>query len=99
MPANLSPEYKKAEQVLAVCAELAKRNITLSDRWPGLSAERNAGLPVDARARDAEEVPNPFQVQLPTLLVANKSDLDSGPYDSHCATGTPHADVAQTSKP
>ncbi|MGQ0834272.1 MAG: TGS domain-containing protein [Gammaproteobacteria bacterium] len=60
-----------AEHVLAIRAELAQRRISLSDRWPTLEAEREP--------ETAEDIPDPFRVQLPTLLVANKSDLDPDP--------------------
>ncbi len=54
------------EQVLAVRDELARRKIVLDERWPGLGA----APPGD------DDV---FRVRLPTLLVANKSDLDPEP--------------------
>ena len=54
------------EQMLAVRAELARRKIMLDERWPGLGAE----------PPDDDDV---FRVRLPTLLVANKSDLDPEP--------------------
>src|SRR5215468_5334954 len=60
-----------AEQVLAVCAELAQRQITLTDRWPGLSSEHDA-VALPETSSDA------LTAELPTLLVANKSDLDPG---------------------
>jgi uncharacterized protein len=70
-----------AEQVLTVCAALAQRKITLSDRWPGL----NPGHETDSspssqpgRGRPAHDSLDPLQVELPTLLIANKSDLDPG---------------------
>ncbi len=70
-----------AEHVLAVRSQLAQRKITLSDRWPGDYAGRDAApaSPQTGEARDADEVPDPFRVQLPTLLVANKTDLDTDP--------------------
>ncbi|HET7366037.1 MAG TPA: GTPase [Burkholderiales bacterium] len=54
------------EQVLAVRGELARRKIMLEERWPGLGDEPS----------DDDDV---FRVRLPTLLVANKSDLDPEP--------------------
>src|SRR5215470_7096539 len=60
-----------AEQVLAVCAELAQRQITLKDRWPGLSGEHEA-------VASTETSSDTLTAELPTLLVANKSDLDPG---------------------
>jgi len=70
-----------AEHVLAVRDELAERKITLSERWPGL-----APGPVLAEAADvaqsvpdSEAMPDPFRVELPTLLIANKCDLNPDP--------------------
>ena len=70
-----------AEQVLEVLDELARRKISLSDRWPGLEPEPVAAAETGAPPSepDSEVMPDPFRVELPTLLVANKSDLDSDP--------------------
>jgi ribosome-interacting GTPase 1 len=57
------------DQIPALMTRLEEKKIFLRERWPGLSAE-------------AEVLPgpdNPFQIDLPTLLVANKSDLDPDP--------------------
>ena len=62
------------EQVLAVRDELARRKIMLDERWPG---ERGVA-PADAGAPDDDI----FRVRLPTLLVANKSDLDPDPEEA-----------------
>jgi len=59
------------EQVLAVRDELARRKIMLDERWPG----ERAVAPADAGVQDDDI----FRVRLPTLLVANKSDLDPEP--------------------
>jgi ribosome-interacting GTPase 1 len=70
-----------AEQVLAVCDELAQRRITLTDRWPGCDGERAAAASPGASAhpgRPTEESSDALTTELPTLLVANKSDLDPG---------------------
>jgi ribosome-interacting GTPase 1 len=70
-----------AEQVLAVCGELAQRRITLTDRWPGYSGEHRAeaslGTPAHS-GRRTEDSSDALTAELPTLLVANKSDLDPG---------------------
>lgn len=69
-----------AEHVLAIRAALMQRKITLSDHWPCLNGERDAtSAPQSREASDAEGLSDPFRVQLPTLLVANKSDLDPDP--------------------
>ncbi len=69
-----------AEQLLAICRELAKRKITLSDGWLGFG-DRGEQTPSSEMhdASGADDIPDPFRVQLPTLLVANKNDLDSDP--------------------
>jgi ribosome-interacting GTPase 1 len=64
-----------AEHLVVIRDELAQRKITLVDRWPGLET-----TPAPTQERhDGEEIPDPFRVHLPTLLVANKSDLDPDP--------------------
>ena len=68
-----------AEHVLGVCAELAQRKITLTDRWPGLRGEHEAPPGSSAHpGRRAEDPSDSLMAELPTLLVANKSDLDPG---------------------
>ncbi|MGH8703944.1 MAG: GTPase [Burkholderiales bacterium] len=64
------------DHVLAIREDLAQRKITLSDRWPAAGS-----TPARAASEDdgSAEVPDPFSVRLPTLLVANKSDRDPGP--------------------
>jgi ribosome-interacting GTPase 1 len=59
------------EQVPAVIARLREKKIFLRASWPGLPAAR-------AQAADDDD---PFRLDLPTLLVANKSDLDPDPED------------------
>ncbi len=70
-----------AEHVLAVCGELAQRKITLTDRWPGgsgeLEAEASSNTPSHSGHR-TEDSSDSLTAELPTLLVANKSDLDPG---------------------
>jgi ribosome-interacting GTPase 1 len=59
------------EQVPVILERLAEKKIFLVEAWPGLDpvAERQA-------VADADD---PFRLELPTLLVANKSDLDPDP--------------------
>jgi len=71
-----------ADHLLVIRSELAQRKLTLSDRWPGLSAGHDSAPALQAETgevRGADEVPDPFRVQLPALLVANKHDLDPDP--------------------
>lgn len=54
---------------------LYKKKITLSDVWPGLGGRKMAAVDDDEKAMD------PFRIYLPTLLVANKIDLNLDPDD------------------
>jgi len=67
-----------AEQLLSIQAHLAKRHITLDDHWPNLRHGQGAAPSVSA-PEEVNDLPDPFRLQLPTLLVANKSDIESGP--------------------
>jgi ribosome-interacting GTPase 1 len=60
------------EQVPAVMARLAEKKVFLVEHWPGLANEAEAGPRPD----------DPFRLDLPTLLVANKSDLDPDPAEA-----------------
>jgi len=72
------------DHVAAIRDRLDQKRVTLEERWAGLAAGEERAEP--ARAEEAgsagegnEEVPDPFRIRLPTLLVANKSDLDPDP--------------------
>jgi len=70
-----------AEQVVEVCGELAQRKITFTDRWPGCSGEHAAEASPGTAAhseRQTQDSSDALTAELPTLLVANKSDLDPG---------------------
>jgi ribosome-interacting GTPase 1 len=58
------------EQVPVILARLAEKKIYLTTAWPGLE---QAG---SAQPDDSDDV---FSLRLPTVLVANKSDLDPDP--------------------
>ena len=58
------------EQVPAVLDRLREKKIYLRSAWPGLPS----GSP---QGRDEDD--DPFRLDLPTLLIANKSDLDPDP--------------------
>jgi len=72
-----------AEHVLAVRGELAHRKITLTDCWPGCigdaqdHAHGSPGTPAYP-GRRTEDSADSLTAELPTLLIANKSDLDPG---------------------
>jgi 50S ribosomal subunit-associated GTPase HflX len=57
------------EHVPALLERLARRKVFLRASWPGLSSTK----PV------ADEPENLFHLNLPTVLIANKSDLDPDP--------------------
>jgi hypothetical protein len=59
------------EQVEFVLATLAERKIVLTPCWP-------AGSPAEPVAA-ADELGDPFRLELPTLLVANKCDQQTDP--------------------
>lgn len=65
------------DQVIAIREQLQARRLILDERWPGLDPgeeARPSGIDGDEPAW-----PDPFLVRLPTLLLANKADLDPGP--------------------
>jgi ribosome-interacting GTPase 1 len=58
------------EHIPAIVRRLSEKKVYLTAAWPGLGAAE----PVQPRAAD-----DPFSLELPAVLVANKSDLDSDP--------------------
>lgn len=58
------------EQVPVILERLAEKKITLTTAWPGL------GQADSQQPGDSDDV---FSLRLPTVLVANKSDLDPDP--------------------
>jgi len=56
------------EQIPVIMARLAEKKIFLRKRWPGLPGETEESPGED----------DPFRLDLPTLLIANKCDLDPG---------------------
>lgn len=74
-----------AEDLISIRAQLGQRRITLSEYWPDFRVEPTGALQPHTEAADApgaESVPDPFRAQLPTLLVASKSDLDPHPEEA-----------------
>ena len=55
------------EQVPAILERLGEKKIFLTALWPGLDAA------------EQEESEDPFRMDIPTVLIANKSDLDPDP--------------------
>jgi uncharacterized protein len=66
------------EQVQFILDTLADRKISLVGVWPGLPRNEAAGGDADAGGR-GHEIDDPFRIALPTLLLANKSDLTPDP--------------------
>jgi ribosome-interacting GTPase 1 len=58
------------EQVPTIIERLAEKKVFLTAAWPGLGATE-AVVP--------SETDDPFRLSLPTVLIANKNDLDSDP--------------------
>lgn len=66
------------EHVPMVCAQLASRKIHLIGRWPGSDTPPD---PADAADDDDAPLQNPFHIELPTLVIANKVDLSDARED------------------
>ena len=58
------------EQIPTILGRLAAKKVVLTAAWPGLNS-------VEPEATD--DTDDPFRLELPTLLIANKSDLDPDP--------------------
>ncbi len=58
------------EQVPTILERLAEKKAFLTTAWPGLA---------EAQAEESGEPDDPFRLDLPTVLIANKSDLDPDP--------------------
>lgn len=70
-----------AEQLEFALGWLADKQVTLSPRWPvPIAAADSTARGGQDSATDAPLVEdNPFRIELPTLLIANKRDLDPAP--------------------
>jgi uncharacterized protein len=64
------------EQVQFILDTLAARKISLVAAWPGLGRDGAAG---NLDQEPAAEADDPFRIELPTLLLANKADLAPDP--------------------
>ena len=64
------------EHVVTILSRLDEKKVTLSSHWPGRRDESDSAA--EAVDETADEL-DPFRIYLPTLLVANKSDIDPDP--------------------
>jgi ribosome-interacting GTPase 1 len=65
------------DHVQAIRRRLSERKVTLAEDWPGFNgSDQRVGLSLPA---NDDELADPFQVILPTMLVANKCDLNPDP--------------------
>jgi ribosome-interacting GTPase 1 len=62
-------DHECMDHVLAIRDRLDERKVTLDEQWAATAVGDE----------DADGAPDPFRVHLPTLLAANKSDLDPDP--------------------
>ncbi len=71
------------DHVMAICDRLDQRKVTLDERWPealpGVELREPVGGQAADRSEEDDDVPDPFRIHLPTLLVANKNDLGTDP--------------------
>ena len=58
------------EQIPVILARLAEKKVFLTAEWPGLES---------SEAQEPDDEDDPFQLNLPAVLIANKSDLDPDP--------------------
>lgn len=66
------------DQIPAVLARLSEKKIYLLEQWPGFDAVGKSPVNESVSAGDDAQV-DPFRIELPTILVANKNDLDPDP--------------------
>ena len=58
------------EQIPVILERLAEKKVLLTATWPGLDS---------AEPQEPDDTDDPFRLDLPTVLIANKSDLDPDP--------------------
>ena len=63
------------DHVQAIQQRLGEKKIFLDEHWPGLGHQPRRAASTD----DDEELADPFRLEIPTLLIANKCDLEPDP--------------------
>ncbi|MGH8579977.1 MAG: GTPase [Gammaproteobacteria bacterium] len=69
------------DHILAIRSRLREKKILLLEGWPTLAAGGLAMAAPSEWTRDKveDDIADPFRIELPTLLIANKCDLDPDP--------------------
>jgi uncharacterized protein len=67
------------EHVQFILDALSQRKLRLVSTWPGLRADAAVSARPPAPPADEPDDDDPFRIDLPTLLVANKADLVTDP--------------------
>ena len=76
------------EQVPAILERLKEKKVFLTAKWPGLEQDEREKQKTQnqrktrddqAERQELSETEDPFRLNLPTVLIANKSDLDPDP--------------------
>jgi ribosome-interacting GTPase 1 len=72
------------DHLVAIRDRLDEKKVTLDEQWSRTAdGDEDSGAAGRMKAEQGEgsdeDVPDPFRIHLPTLLVANKSDLDPDP--------------------
>jgi ribosome-interacting GTPase 1 len=66
------------EQIPVILRRLTEKKIFLLEQWPGFEQITRSDADQLSNGQSEDE-PDPFRIELPTMLVANKSDLDPDP--------------------
>ncbi|MGH8611248.1 MAG: GTPase [Gammaproteobacteria bacterium] len=66
------------DHILAIRSQLREKKILLMEGWPTLTAY-GAAIAGWIGGKVEDDIADPFRIELPTLLIANKCDLDPDP--------------------
>ena len=67
------------EHVPAILERLKEKKVFLKPTWPGLERDEREERQKKLERQELSETEDPFRLDLPTVLIANKSDLDPDP--------------------